>query len=380
MQQIYDDRAGKFKGPENTVVIQKHENYRCSIAVINLLNAIRPDLRQVPSGNNLTGSVEIRLIKTEKGNVNRGIYSDEQLAQVLKQFDDALRYFQWSKSEEFKYLFLTRQMIARRLGFSVLNSLFTSEVASKNAEDSFKEGTYFALLLFIDVLIPLIEAHSQKDQASIFKIMRDKSPLLDPEGPNKYKTVQEVIEKMKTAVDAIASIWTSNSIKDILLTAIKYRIIHVSERLDTHLKRSPRTEDYSEKEYGREREDWLMDKFLTYKTTELSAYRNFIFNKTPFSTQHGVKGDEFEKVLVVFDDTEANWNNYSFSRLFTPSTAGKGPTEQQKQRSLNLSYVCFSRAIKDLRIILFTLDPKQAKRELIDKNLFSDDQITIADT
>jgi DNA helicase-2/ATP-dependent DNA helicase PcrA len=90
-----------------------------------------------------------------------------------------------------------------------------------------------------------------------------------------------------------------------------------------------------------------------------------------------VKGDEFKKVLVVFDDTEANLNLYSFSRLLTPTTAGKEPTDGQRQKSLNLAYVCFSRAEVDLRIILFTKYPSKAKQELIDKGLFSDGQISI---
>jgi len=98
---------------------------------------------------------------------------------------------------------------------------------------------------------------------------------------------------------------------------------------------------------------------------------------TPYSTQHGVKGDEFEKVLVVFDDTEANWNNYSFRRSLTPTTEGKEPTEGQKKKSHNLAYVCFSRAMQDLRIIMFTENPAAAKQELIDKKLFKDEQITI---
>jgi DNA helicase-2/ATP-dependent DNA helicase PcrA len=90
-----------------------------------------------------------------------------------------------------------------------------------------------------------------------------------------------------------------------------------------------------------------------------------------------VKGDEFEKVLVIFDDTEANWNLYSFSRLLTPSTVGKEPTEGQRQKSLNLAYVCFSRARVDLRIIMFTKNPSMAKQELICTGLFREEQISI---
>lgn len=67
----------------------------------------------------------------------------------------------------------------------------------------------------------------------------------------------------------------------------------------------------------------------------------------------------------MFDDTEANWNNYNFSRLLTPGTAGGALTEGQRDRGTKLAYVCFSRAERDLRIILFTPSPESAKAELV---------------
>ena len=50
MQQIYDDRAGTFVGPEGSRVITKEENFRCSKSVIRLLNSIRKDVQQKTSG------------------------------------------------------------------------------------------------------------------------------------------------------------------------------------------------------------------------------------------------------------------------------------------------------------------------------------------
>lgn len=377
MQQIYEKRAGQFNGPTGYKLIKKTENYRCSTEVINLLNAIRPDLQQASGPKNAIGSVEIRLIKAESGKGNRNTYTDDQLSNVLKQFDMALAHFQWDNADGIKQLFLTRQMIAHRLGFSKLNQLFTGNFASQTAEDSFKEGEHFALKPFVEVLIPLIEAHRIDDHAAIIQILREHSPLLDPEGTSKNLAIKTVTEKTQTAINELVAIWPNETIKEILNVANQHGLVSLSERLAEHLQRDLRSEIYDDIEYGLEKGDWLMDEFFTHKTNELGAYRKFILDLTPYSTQHGVKGDEFEKVLVVFDDTEANWNNYSFTKLLTPTTVGKEPTEGQKQKSLNLAYVCFSRAIQDLRIILFTENPNGAKAELIAKNLFRDEQITI---
>lgn len=90
-----------------------------------------------------------------------------------------------------------------------------------------------------------------------------------------------------------------------------------------------------------------------------------------------MKGEEYPNVMVVFDDVEANWNQYSFTKLLTPQTAGQ-PTDGQRARGRNLAYVCFSRARANLRILLFTPEPEAARKELIEGLHLSLDQITIA--
>ena len=74
MQQIYDKRAGNFGGPVGYITITKEENYRCSCKVINLLNAFRKDVKQVPAGENVNieGSVLIRLVYAEAPEGQRG--------------------------------------------------------------------------------------------------------------------------------------------------------------------------------------------------------------------------------------------------------------------------------------------------------------------
>ena len=64
---------------------------------------------------------------------------------------------------------------------------------------------------------------------------------------------------------------------------------------------------------------------------------------------------------IVYDDVEAAWNQYSFSKVLTPLTAGE-PTERQRSLTQKLAYVSFSRAMKDLRVLMFTSAPEAARR------------------
>lgn len=377
MQQIYEKRAGNFRGPNTAAVITKPENYRCSTEVIRLLNLFRQDIHQVPGPKNAEGSVEIRLIRAEHGLGEGGSYTDAQTMKAVAEFDRALAYFGWADDEAVKRLFLARQMIARRLGFSELNRLFKGSYSSLGSEADYDDGKHYLLQPFTETILPIVDALASGDQRALFKRLRKTSPLLDPKGENGTRSLKHVSDKLEAATKSMADIWPTASIGEILRTARDQKLIQVSDRLGEHLDRSPRSEVYIEEFHALDKADWLADEFFKMKTEELPAYARFTRDETALSTQHGVKGEEYNKVLVVFDDTEARWTHYNFSRLLTPKTADGKITDGQKERGTKLAYVCFSRAERDLRIILFTPNPGSAKTELVDRGLFRADQISI---
>ncbi len=99
------------------------------------------------------------------------------------------------------------------------------------------------------------------------------------------------------------------------------------------------------------------------RTDEIEPYVDFINEHTPYSTQHGVKGEEYKNVVVVYDDIEAAWNLYSFTKMLVPEIAGS-PTEGQLDRSIRLAYVSFSRAVElnELRVIFVSLSDSGSKK------------------
>lgn len=268
-------------------------------------------------------------------------------------------------------------MISQRTGFANLNKLFTGTYSSMSSQDAFKEGEHYLLKPFMETLIPIYSAYMEGDESKIINTLRQKSILLDPNGVNSARTVGEVMNYVKVAIESLIQNFLTSTIKDLLYLVQNLGLIITSDRMNEDLNRQPRTEIYDENIHSIDKGDWLADEFFKIKINEILVYRNFILNNTPYNTQHGVKGDEFDKVLVTFDDIEASWNLFSFSRLFFPKTAGSEPTEGQRKRSLNLAYVCFSRAIVDLRIVMFSKNPEKSKQELIDNKFLLDSQISI---
>lgn len=380
MQQIYDKRAGDFKGPANSLRIPKEENFRCSVDVIGLLNAFRKDIQQVPAGKNakIKGSVVLRLIQTDKPGAPRGRYTPDQIESVSQKLDDAMAHWGWKDKKNTKHLYLVRQMIARRLGFSDLHNLFTGDYASTRAQDDYENGQHYLLKPFIVCLYPLIKASRAKDSRGMIDVLRQSSPAFDPKGKNADRSLAEMRKRVETIMSSLDEMWNGKSIGDILRYSRENELCPVSKRLVENLDRERRAEPFDEEMHALEKGDWLADEFFGMGLKEIAKYCEFIDDNTEFSTQHGVKGEEYESVLVVIDDVGSAWNNYSFTKTLTSNTAGGEPTDRQRRLTNNLAYVCFSRAEKDLRIVMYSQNAAAAQKELLDKKLFTKDQIEIA--
>ena len=379
-QQIYEKRAGDFKPPPHGKTITKTENYRCSESVIAFLNAFRDDLEQVPAGNNKgrQGSVLLTLIKAEEPEAPWKRYSEVQVERALQSLDTELADWGWADRDDVIKLFLARQMIARRLGFSELNNLFTGKYASSRAQDYYETGDHFLLRPFLNTIWPLVSANKNGNIRAVIDLLRHNSPVFDLHGSNSERSLREMVGLANSLMSDLTERWDTGTVHNVINFCRENSLVQLSDRLVEHLTRDPRTEEYDAEVYAEEKGDWLCDHLFEMGTSELQAYCDFIQENTAYSTQHGVKGEQYPNVLVVYDDVEAAWNHYSFTKMLTPNTSGE-PTEGQLDRSQKLAYVCFSRAEANLRILLFTPDPQGAKQELIDRKLLSEEQVKIAE-
>jgi DNA helicase-2/ATP-dependent DNA helicase PcrA len=377
-QQIYENRAGDFQPPEGGKIITKTENFRCSESVIAFLNAFRKDVEQYPSGDNIArqGRVQITLVQAEGPEAPRRRYSEAQIDRALLRMDQALEGWGWSGRIDVIRLFLARQMIARRLGFTHLNRLFTGPYASIGAQEDYESGEHFLVKPIVSAVWPLISAYRKSDQRLIIDVLRAVGPAFDVRGKNRDRSLKEMVDSSKQIMVELNDVWATGRVRDVYEYCLEKELVRFPERLTEHLARGPREVEYDEQFHGSEKGDWLCDEFFEMGTAELETYCDFVLENTAFSTQHGVKGEEYSDVLVVFDDIEAAWSNYSFSKLLTPNTSGQ-PTEGQLRRSKRLAYVCFSRAEENLRILLYINNPAAARDELLQQGLFSESDVAI---
>ncbi len=125
-----------------------------------------------------------------------------------------------------------------------------------------------------------------------------------------------------------------------------------------------------------------MDAFLACPATQLLAYQTYISERSPFWTQQGIKGAEFDRVLVVLDDAESTHFQFSYEKylgLKAPSETDQkhidAGEETTMDRTRRLFYVCCTRALKDLAVVLFTDAPIHAETHIRQLNLFEDSSI-----
>ena len=95
-----------------------------------------------------------------------------------------------------------------------------------------------------------------------------------------------------------------------------------------------------------------LQKLRAVSYAEVKALRRYLDGYSPFETKHGVKGAEFENVLVVLG---RGWNQYNFGDMLDLAAAGAIPAARQAafERNRNLFYVACSRPKRRLTL-LFT--------------------------
>jgi DNA helicase II / ATP-dependent DNA helicase PcrA len=123
-------------------------------------------------------------------------------------------------------------------------------------------------------------------------------------------------------------------------------------------------------------------KFLKCPAHQFWSYRTYIEDKTPYSTQHGVKGAEFERVLVVIDEDEGSHSQYSYEKLFQLRELSATDLEHKEknedstiERTRRLFYVCCSRALGHLAIVMYTNQPSKVEEHFVNHGLLNESSI-----
>ena len=379
MQKIYTTGAGAIEPLPGWETIEKPENFRCPVAVLNVINNIRADgdgLTQTGGKTELVGEKRkpvqgtAKLLVVPKDDRSGRLTAARQW--LADQHADPL-WLSDEREADVKVLVIVHRMAARRLGFGGLYEAFHDETTA-GVKDGFDDGSHWSVQPFLKCLMPLIMANRADDQFEVMNLLRRFAPSLQREHLRE-NALPTILKDLDVRVKSLAETCGATS-TIAAFEALKHLRDGMMFRLDDRLL-TAMAEYNASVPPGDSGDMAALQKLLHTPIKELWDYRTYIEELSPFETHQGVKGAEFSRVLAVIDDEEGRHNQFSYGKLFgiTPPSErdetnrleGKETTFERTRRLL---YVCCSRAGKDLAVIFFADDPAAAHAAISGLGLF----------
>lgn len=312
---------------DNLKVIKKGSNFRSAPRIVKLLNYIRPDLPQTSAIDDFQGEVVVITCEDYTGARRtdrnfKGELPPEELKARLNKVAKKIK--QESDSEEkIKVLMITHKVLATQQGYERLLDILNDGLREK--EDPF-------LLFFMDTVEPIYHALNTSNMQLLFDTLGIKQyPVTKKSEKSKWRNLQEQLSEArnKRAIDVFEVINQT-------------RLIPIPPKLDGwyHLYQNAPETIYAS--------DTSIQSFLNLDYAQFTAAIDFLYPEALFSTEHGVKGEEYDNVVFVISK---GWNQYQFE-TYAPMITGKAAIPSGKQasfeRNRNLFYVCCSRPKKRL--------------------------------
>lgn len=330
-QTIYQlDKSCGIIENSNLTIIKKVSNFRSAPKIVNMLNFIRPELPQISAVDNFEGEVKVITCNDYTGPRElKGYYKGELPRNELKlRLDLLLSYIKNNKlepNETIKTLMLTHKMLANQQGYSKLLEILNDRL--KKQEDPF-------INFLKNTAEPIYTALQTNNSELLFNTLY----------ANKTKITRKS-EKLKWSKLKISlhNARKQNCI-DVLNVLNESRLVTFPDIITKYYK------EYNNTELMYEKTKASVKEFLDIEYSQFISAISFLHPETEFSTEHGVKGEEYDNVVFVISK---GWTNYQFERYIPMILTAQDKSEDEAFiRNRNLFYVCCSRPKKRLYIFV----------------------------
>ncbi|MBO1926631.1 ATP-dependent helicase [Thiomicrorhabdus sp. 6S2-11] len=387
MQRIFsggEAELGKTK-PKGWEIFDKKMNHRSAVRIVGLGNQIRSEddgRTQFALAGALEGFVRYFILPI-------GLPDKDKIeAEIRGRMAEITGDSNWTDttSKETAILLLEHKMAGRRLGFV---ELWDALSRSDKIKDRISEGTNPELNFFSEIVFPLAEASLNENRATLMSILRArKSPLLEVSVLDSNKN--DPLQPARIAEQAFKEIVSNNDVNfaDVLNVIAEYKLLIIPEKLKSFITLEDVDKDL-ENELQAEDEGDTEDDELSAWTEALETnffqirnYKNYVEDNSIFRTHQGVKGNEFDRVMVVMDDQEAGGFLFSYEQYFGAKELSR--SSQQKKdsgeetgldRTRRLFYVTSTRAKMSLVHVIYTSDVAKVRENLIERKFARQDEI-----
>jgi DNA helicase-2/ATP-dependent DNA helicase PcrA len=373
MQRIYaDGKDGLGAGlPEDWAKPSKQLNHRCPKRVVALINNIRSaggdKHHQSPRSDADDGLVRVFVLPSDTADKPG---SERAVAQHMARVTDDEA---WIEPKSIKTLTLEHRMAAARMHFL---EMFAPLYAVESWRTSFLEGELPASRFFTEQVLPLVTAKQSGDRFAVARVAKALSPLLSPEALRAQSGQRNQLKLASAAIDDLMLLWNGGvdpSLRQVLRCISTTGLLEVPEILEPHTRNDEAPATLTEEEDAdRERERFAaIEKLLNAPFSQVERFATYMAGNAHFDTHQGVKGLEFDRVMVVMDDSDAKGFTFKYENLF----GGKGAGDRTVEATRRLFYVTCSRAKRSLALVAYAREPNRVRRFLVDEGWFDDDEI-----
>ena len=371
-QRIYNDGKEKLAEiiPEDWHKPVKRMNYRSAKRIIRLANSIGKDLdryaEQRPLDDTEEGFVRLFVVAQREG-----LNKNEIEVTVKQIMSTQTKDEKWCDNNAVKALTLEHMMAASRLGFAD----FLKPLIDVRKYSIFGiQGTLPEFEFFTKEVLPMARS-LEEDGRLALEILKKSSPLLRREKSlypyENFKACQNAAKEVKMMVRRNEPIYK-------LVNYIhQNNLLLVPEVLS---KASSLCELNQKDNWDKELSAWA--KVVSFPIDNILRYDDYLNGRSQFDTHQGVKGLEFDRVLIIIDDSEARGFLFSYDKLFGVKELSKIDLENERlgketsvERTQRLFYVTCTRAKKSLAVVMYTTDVVTVKENAIKKGWFERSEI-----
>ena len=376
MQSIFMRGAGEIPLEERWRAITKPENFRCAKQILDVANAVRAQGDGMEQVRGLHERVDGDL-KPVEGSARMFVLPNtlnrtEALARVRAWNAATNNDEGWTTPDNaVKILVIVHRMAANRLGFGGIYSALNDKT-SEAMKQGMQDGTGWPVRPFLSFALPIVAAVKAGNEFAAMSLLREFSPRLAPDALVGRRAA-DVLRELHAAVLRLVAMLdeAGTTVGDIALHLRDAGLFGFDERYERVLGFVGGIGDVAQEgetagaapTEGRS-SDGAMLKFFGCAAQELQPYERYVSEGSPYATQHGVKGAQFDRVIVVMDEEESDYRTYNYERVFASADAraadrarAQDGDENTWSRTLRLLYVCCTRARRGLVLTFFVADP-----------------------
>lgn len=376
MQSIFMRGAGDIPRESHWRAITKPENFRCAKQILDVANAVRVQGDGMVQVRGLHERVDGEL-KQVQGTARMFV-----LPNTLNRTEALAKVRAWNAAVDgdegwttpdlaVKILVIVHRMAANRLGFGGIYAALNDKT-SDAMKQGMQDGTGWPVRPFLSFALPIVAAMTAGNEFAAMNLLREFSPRLAPAALTGRRAAGVLRELHAAVLRLVAMLGEADTtVGDVAIHLRESGLFEFDERYErvlsfvgdvVEIAQEAEVADAAPTERGSS--DSAMAKFFECSAQELRPYERYVSEGSPYATQHGVKGAQFERVVVVMDEEENDYRTYNYERVFASADAraadharAQGGDENTWSRTLRLLYVCCTRAKRGLVLTFFVSDP-----------------------